>query len=217
MRALALAPLTRRAHPFLSIMDNQTRSEITRKRAIEAALVILERDGVSGLTFDALARESGVSKGGLLHQFQTKNGVLEALAEYQTRHFEQVAQEYLAKEGATKAEPTLAARIAIYRESANQPHSVARAVLATLIANPRPDLLEFFRAQDAENVRKIEAEAPDLDLAMIRLFAASGLAFVSLLGMSSLSRKDCDRLYAKLLDEDAWKGLTAKRSRKTAS
>lgn len=213
MRALAAAPLMRRAHTFLSIMDNQTRSEITRKRAIEAALIILERDGVSGLTFDALARESGVSKGGLLHQFQTKNGVLEALAEYQTRHFEQVAQEYLAKEGATKAEPTLASRIAIYRESANQPHSVARAVLATLIANPRPELLEFFRAQDAENVRKIEAEAPDRDLAMIRLLAASGLAFVSLLGMSSLSRKDRDRLYAKLLDEDAWKRPTAKRSR----
>jgi hypothetical protein len=55
-----------------------------------AALVILERVGASG-PFDALARESGFSKGGLLHQFRTKNGVLEASAEYQSQHFQRVA------------------------------------------------------------------------------------------------------------------------------
>ena len=198
-------------------MDNQTRSEITRNKAIEAALVILERDGVSGLTFDALARESGVSKGGLLHQFRTKNGVLEALAEYQSQHFERVARDYLAKEGASQSEPTVASRIAIYRESCNQPHSVARAVLATLVANPNPELLEKFRAQDAEGLKKIEEESPDLDLALIQSLAASGLAFSTLLGMSSLSRKDRDRLYARLLDEQAWTSMTTKTVRKKRS
>ncbi|RDV00307.1 TetR/AcrR family transcriptional regulator [Trinickia dinghuensis] len=195
-------------------MDNQTRSELTRNKAIEAALVILERDGVSGLTFDALARESGVSKGGLLHQFRTKNGVLDALAEYQSQHFERVARDYLAKEGASKTEPTVASRIAIYRESANQPHSVARAVLATLIANPNPELLEKFRAQDAQALKQVEEESPDLDLALIRSLAASGLAFATLLGISSLTRKDRDRLYARLLDEQAWEGVAAKPAKK---
>lgn len=191
-------------------MDNQTRSEITRNKAIEAALAILERDGVSGLTFDALVRESGISKGGLLHQFRTKNGVLEALAEYQSQHFQRVAQGYLAKEGASQAEPAVASQIAIYRESSNQPHSVARAVLATLIANPSPELLERFRAQDAEGLKKIAEESPDPDLALIRLLAASGLAFATLLGMSSLSRQDQERLYARLLDEQAWAGMATK-------
>lgn len=195
-------------------MDNQTRSEITRNKAIEAALVILERDGVSGLTFDALARESGVSKGGLLHQFRTKHGVLEALAEYQSQHFQQVAQGYLAEEGASQAEPTVASQIAIYRESSNQPHSVARAVLATLVADPSPALLERFRARDAEGLKKIAEESPDTDLALIRLFAASGLAFATLLGMSSLSRQDRERLYARLLDEQAWAGVTTKPAKK---
>lgn len=195
-------------------MDNYTRSEITRNKAIEAALVILERDGVSGLTFDALARESGISKGGLLHQFRTKNAVLEALAEYQSQYFQRVAQGYLAKEGASKVEPTLASQIAIYRESSNQPHSVARAVLATLISNPSPELLERFRAQDAQALKKIAEESPDSDLALIRLLAASGLAFATLLGMSSLSRQDRERLYARLLDEQAWAGATNKSAKK---
>ncbi len=195
-------------------MDNPTRSEITRNKAIEAALVILERDGVSGLTFDALARESGISKGGLLHQFRTKNGVLEALADYHSQHFQRVAQRFLAEEGASKAEPTVASRIAIYRASADQPHSVARAVLATLIANPSPELLEKFRAQDAESLKKIAEESPDADLALIRLLAASGLAFATLLGMSSLSPQDRERLYARLLDEQAWTGIATKPAKK---
>lgn len=189
-------------------MDNPTRSEITRNKAIEAALVILERDGVSGLTFDALSRESGISKGGVLHQFRTKHGVLEALADYQRQHFQRVAQGYLAEEGASQAEPTVASQIAIYREASNQPHSVARAMLATLIANPSPDLLEKFRMRDAEGLKKIAEESPDSDLALIRLLAASGLAFATLLGMSSLSREDQGRLYARLLDERAWASAT---------
>lgn len=195
-------------------MDNQTRSELTRNKAIEAALVILERDGVSGLTFDALARESGISKGGLLHQFRTKNGVLEALADYHSQHFHRVGQRYLAEEGASQAEPTAAAQIAMYRESCNQPHSVARAVLATLIASPSPELIERFRTQDAEGLKKIAEESPDPDLALIRLLAASGLAFAKLLGMSSLSQQDQERLYARLLDEKAWAGATMKPAKK---
>ena len=60
-------------------MDNPTRSERTRTAAIQAALAILERDGPGKLTFDAISRESGISKGGLMHQFRTKGDVLNAL------------------------------------------------------------------------------------------------------------------------------------------
>ena len=56
-------------------MDNATRSERSRNTALKAALTILSRDGLNALTFDALARESGISKGGLLHQFGTKDGI----------------------------------------------------------------------------------------------------------------------------------------------
>src|SRR5215470_2812685 len=106
-------------------MDNPTRSENTRKKAMVAALAILEREGVGGLTFDSLSRESGVSKGGLLHQFRTKHGVLTALLEYQRQQFEQNRLNYLAKDGGTKAEPNLSSHIAVYRESIKQHHSVS--------------------------------------------------------------------------------------------
>jgi AcrR family transcriptional regulator len=184
-------------------MDNQTRSEISRKKAIEAALTILSRDGVGGLTFDSLSRESGISKGGLLHQFRTKQGVLSALLEHQRLQFEQIARDYMANEGAAKAEPTLAAQIAIYREAVKQPHSVARAVLAALIESP--GLLEESRDTDAVKMKALHAEASDPDLALLRYFAASGIAFHSLLGLSPLSDAARDRLFKRLLDEDSWR------------
>ena len=183
-------------------MDNQTRSETTRKKAIEAAFTILAREGVGGLTFDSLSRESGVSKGGLLHQFRTKHGVLTALLDYQRQQFEQIRLDYLAKEAGKKAEPNLSAHIAVYRESIKQPHSVARAVLAALVESP--ELLDDSRAADADRMKALQRESGDLELSLLRYFAASGIAFNSLLGLAPLPQTMINRLFDRLLDEDSW-------------
>ncbi|MFP3557022.1 TetR/AcrR family transcriptional regulator [Paraburkholderia sp. SIMBA_049] len=183
-------------------MDNQTRSETTRKKAIEAAFTILAREGVGGLTFDSLSRESGVSKGGLLHQFRTKHGVLTALLDYQRQQFEQIRLDYLAKEAGKKAEPNLAAHIAVYRESIKQPHSVARAVLAALVESP--ELLDDSKAADADRMKALQRESGDLELSLLRYFAASGIAFNSLLGLAPLPQTMINRLFDRLLDDDSW-------------
>ncbi|KVC83286.1 TetR/AcrR family transcriptional regulator [Burkholderia ubonensis] len=190
-------------------MDNQTRSEISRKKAIDAALGILARDGVGGLTFDSLSRESGISKGGLLHQFRTKQGVLKALLEFQQQRFEEIARAYLANEGASKAEPTLSSQIAIYREAINQPNSVARAVLAAIIESP--DLLEDRKAATADKLKALENESDDIELSLLRYFAASGIAFNVLLGLTPLSGAMQGRLFARLLDDESWKSPATKR------
>jgi AcrR family transcriptional regulator len=196
MRAVGDAPFSP------SIMDNQTRSEISRKKAIDAALSILTREGVGGLTFDALSRESGISKGGLLHQFRNKQGVLRALLERQREQFEQIASEHLASGGAARPEPSLSAQIAIYRESANQPHSVARAVLAALIESPA--LLDDLKTHDATKMEQLQTEAKDLELSLLRYFAASGIAFNSLLGLSVMPDALRDSLFERLLDDAKW-------------
>ncbi|AUT74774.1 TetR/AcrR family transcriptional regulator [Paraburkholderia hospita] len=192
-------------------MDNQTRSETTRKKAIEAAFTILAREGVGGLTFDSLSRESGVSKGGLLHQFRTKHGVLTALLDYQRQQFEQIRLDYLAKDAGKKAEPNLAAHIAVYRESIKQPHSVARAVLAALVESP--ELLDDSKAADADRMKALQRESGDLELSLLRYFAASGIAFNSLLGLAPLPQTMINRLFDRLLDEDSWQ--TQKQQPKT--
>lgn len=188
-------------------MDNPTRSERSRQTAIQAALVILTRDGVGALTFDALARESGISKGGLLHQFRTKIDIIKALLDYQTQHFQQFAKEHMAGAGASASEPTLSAQISVSREAMKQPHSVAQAVLAALVEDPT--LLEAVRTADAPTVKAIEKEAADPDMALLRWAAAKGLAFNALLGLCPLSDKQRDRLFERLLDDEQWKPVGA--------
>jgi len=191
-------------------MDNQTRSELSRKKAIAAALAILTREGVGALTFDSLSRESGISKGGLLHQFRTKHGVLEALLEHQRGEFEQIGAEYLNGEGSSKDEPTLAAQIAIFRQALNQPHSVARAMLAVMVESPA--MLEASRDKDNQIMKAIGKEAVDHDLSLLRYFAASGMAFHILIGLTELDDETRGRLFDRLQDDDRWKAFQSKKT-----
>ncbi|MGO3742920.1 TetR/AcrR family transcriptional regulator, partial [Kerstersia sp.] len=53
---------------------------VRRQLLDEAARIALEH-GLAGLTLQAVAREAGVSKGGLLHHFPSKHALLEAMCD----------------------------------------------------------------------------------------------------------------------------------------
>lgn len=63
-----------------------------RTRILDAAETLVHDKGVSGLTLEAAARLAGVSKGGLLYHFASKeallDGALKRLAEYVRSEFE---------------------------------------------------------------------------------------------------------------------------------
>jgi AcrR family transcriptional regulator len=50
-----------------------------RTRILDAAEAIIQARGVAGLTLEAAARDAGVSKGGLLYHFASKEALLAAL------------------------------------------------------------------------------------------------------------------------------------------
>lgn len=183
-------------------MDNPTRSERSRRAALQAALTVVARDGPGQLTFDAISRESGISKGGLMHQFRTKGDVLKALLEHEIEYFEKFSRDYLAGEGATKSEPNLATEIATMREAMDNPHAAGFAILAALVEDP--SLLSATRETSAEKVKRIKAEAADPELALLRWAAARGLVFTALLGLCPLSEKERGRLFDRLLDDNQW-------------
>lgn len=183
-------------------MDNPTRSERTRTAAIQAALAILERDGPGKLTFDAISRESGISKGGLMHQFRTKGDVLNALMEHQQDYYQRFQREYLAARDPGEAQPTLSAQIATMREVIDQQPSAALAIMAALVEDPAP--LQQVRDIDAENAKRIAAESGDPDLALLRWKAAWGLALSAMFGLCPLSADERARLFDRLLDESQW-------------
>ena len=73
----------------------------TRKRLLDAAAAVVRRDGAGALTLDAVAAEAGVSKGGLLYHFPTKEAMIAVLLERLDRLLaEDVAAMAAAPEGA---------------------------------------------------------------------------------------------------------------------
>jgi AcrR family transcriptional regulator len=54
----------------------QVRSQTSTDRMLDAALALLDRDGMAGATIAAISRESGVSNGALYHRFGDRRGLL---------------------------------------------------------------------------------------------------------------------------------------------
>lgn len=187
-------------------MDNATRSERSRAAAIQAALAIIARDGPGRLTLDAIARESGISKGGVMHHFRTKEAVVTALLEHLTERFGKFTQDYLAEIGPDKPGAILESQIATLRESIATPHSAFLAILGAVAENP--ELLARNRDKDIETLEVVRAEAADPDLAVLRLMAARGLHLMSLLGICPVSAEERDRLFDRLLDDARWSPLS---------
>ena len=183
-------------------MDNASRSERTRKVVLQAALSIIARDGPGRLTLDAIAKEAGISKGGLMHQFPNKLAVMKALLERQVEHFEGLAHAYMAELGPDADQPELMAAIETFREAAMQPQPIAIAFLAALAEEPK--LLSMSRERDAKRVAAIKAEARDPEVAMLRRAAAQGLALGAIFGLSTLPKTEVAKLFERLAGEVHW-------------
>ena len=189
-------------------MDNASRSERSRKAALAAALTIIARDGPGRLTLDAIVQESGLSKGGLMHQFRSKEAVLKALLEQQLTHFDDFTRDFRSKLGAASAQPELATQIATSREIVAQQYSVAQAMLAALASDP--SLLVEARDLDAARVKAIKKEAADSELAVLRWATARGLALLAMLRLCPIPETEVERLFERLLDDGQWSALEQK-------
>jgi AcrR family transcriptional regulator len=183
-------------------MDNATRSARSRSAVLEAAIAIMARDGPGRLTMDAIARESGISKGGVIHQFGTKEAVLKALIERSAENFAEFASAYRREKGAALPQPYLAMQIAALREAATTSRSSLQALLGAAAAEP--NLLSTTRNDLIESLETIRAEAPDPDLSILRWVAAWGLNLTTLLGLSPLTQAERDCLFERLLDAKQW-------------
>jgi AcrR family transcriptional regulator len=65
---------------------------------LAAANKVVVRQGVDALTLDAVAGEAGVSKGGLLHHFPTKEALIAGMVQQALDKFVEVLQQELAKD-----------------------------------------------------------------------------------------------------------------------
>ncbi len=119
-----------------------------RTRVLDAAEAIVQARGVTGLTLDAAARDAGVSKGGLLYHFASKEALLAALLARLTAFLE---EDYRACVEAQPPGPGRAARASLEwgfgegEHACNERHDRAAAVFLAAFHHD-PALLDPIRA-----------------------------------------------------------------------
>jgi AcrR family transcriptional regulator len=105
--------------------------------------------GASHMTLEAVAERSGVSKGGLIYHFPSKELLLQAMVERMTERYDQLRRKF-AEEGCTNA---LAAEIKLLHGKTSEEIRLSAALLAVAANQPeltckmRERLREHFSAR----------------------------------------------------------------------
>jgi AcrR family transcriptional regulator len=147
-----------------------------RRRLLEAAATVARRDGPRAVTLDAVAAEAGVSKGGLLYHFPTKDALVEALIEDWLDRFEEEIEQGAGDRGWARSYAQ-----AIGGRSADE--RATDIALMVAVASGPWELDEVSRRYAAWQKRVVEAAPDPVDATIVRL-AADGLWLADLFGLA---------------------------------
>ena len=148
----------------------------TRDRLLDAAGVVVMRDGAQALTLDAVAAEAEVSKGGLLYHFKSKRELLDAMVERWLAEFD---TEIAAAGGNTFAGGYVRATDMSGWAAADR--ATEFGFLAALVDHPG---LELVRERYAGWQERLVADSDDAVQATVARLAADGLWLADLLGLA---------------------------------
>lgn len=167
----------------------------TRSQIMVAALDVVQRAGAPRLTLDAVAEEAGLSKGGLLYNFPSKDALIRGMVEYLAGQFEAEIEAARSVHHASGC-PTLAAMLDVTEGWLRTQRDVARAILP--VTADKPDLRQPF--MDVKNRLKaaILAETEDHGCALAIWTSLEGLHFAEAHCVSILTESDRALVFSDL-------------------
>lgn len=187
-----------------------------RERIMEAAAAVAHDVGPAHLSLDAVAERAGVSKGGLLYHFPTKQALIMAIVE---RHLAAIE----AAAGISDADPVPdgnAVALGLMRAFCATPAAKpggAQGFLAALAETP--SLLDPIREHNGRVVSCLRrAEQPET--ALISFLVVEGMRSLSLFDSNPLSIEECERILdrlARVLERSDEPAATAERQAFPAS
>lgn len=171
-----------------------TRNSAPQDRMLDAAEAVVMRDGIANLALDAVAAAAGVSKGGLLHYFPSKDRLIESLVARCAEHWREGA---LHAYESTPQGPGRMARALLgmlgdapaWTEQCQQSSSAAFAALAQ---NPR--LIEPMRAVYSELRQRLADDGLGPGIGETVLVAIDGLWLNRVLGLAPVDRPRMERI-----------------------
>ncbi|MCI2422975.1 TetR family transcriptional regulator [Saccharopolyspora sp. K220] len=144
----------------------------SRNLILDAAIRVTERAGITGLTLESTAEEAGVTKGGLLYHFHTRDELLMAIQQHLAAAWE---ERLTAALGKPLAEASVRESTAAYAQVCAD-DVATKADLAFMVESANhPQLAQVWN--DLMNrwaPMPTSAERADIELLLVRM-AASGL------------------------------------------
>ncbi|MEW6282986.1 MAG: TetR family transcriptional regulator [Candidatus Eremiobacterota bacterium] len=168
-----------------------------RQSLLEAAARVVLRDGAGHLTLEAVAAEAGVSKGGLLYHFRSKESLISGMVQHLVEDFESKLREELASEPEAPGR-FLRAYVRATFAYEHQPLCMAAGLAAPLAEDPAllgplaRGFADWKKAADRDGLPRARAD-------LIRL-AVDGLWFTELFGFAPLSDQARKTLQRELLE-----------------
>src|SRR6185503_8147243 len=173
-----------------------------RDRILEAAERVVAEVGAARLTLDVVAQAAGVSKGGLLYHFPSKESLLGALAQRYVQNMEQCIES--AKGGISEQDHSRDLKACIVGILGTDPRS--KAMGAALLATAANDLtlLEVIRERLVAYNQELAGSSADFARAAIVTLAIDGLMMRESLRISPFTeaqRAQVVRELMKIADE----------------
>ena len=170
-----------------------------RERILEAAERVVGELGAARMTLDGVAQAAGVSKGGLLYHFPSKEALFGALAKRYVENMDDCVAQAKSGVGETDGRDLKACIVGILEQ---QPRAKIVGMGAALFAAAANDLtlLDMIRERIAQYMQQIENSNVDFARAAIVTLAIDGLIMRESLRISSFTEAQRERVVRQLLD-----------------
>lgn len=167
-------------------MTATARRPSSREAILDAAEGVATENGAAHLTLDAVAERAGVSKGGLLYHFSTKEALLEAMLDRHMQRLEAKQQQAFDSLPPGAGQLLKALVLAVSGSCPEREKHSGCATLAALANNPR--LLEPVRAMHRRRRERLSAASRTAGMPLARTaiisLAVDGLCLLEILQIS---------------------------------
>lgn len=169
--------------------------EIVRLALLREALRILQINGMHGLTLEAVAKQAGVSKGGLLHHFPSKQALIESMVSHVFETIEVQMEKSLQSDTVAQGRFTRAYVDVLNMEDEDMEY--LNSIPLTTLMFEDELIRQRWREWLASQLKKHAATDSSENARLVRL-AADGLWLSGLLQYDEISREQQHQLIEKL-------------------
>ncbi|AOB27661.1 MULTISPECIES: TetR/AcrR family transcriptional regulator [Bordetella] len=164
---------------------------IDRDKVLDAAETIVVRDGAKGLTIDAVAREMGVTKGGIQYCYGSKDAMIEALFERWDKAYETLFQEVLDEDASPRG------RVRAHAEATRRADAASNAKAASLLAAliQAPELLGSTRSWYRSRLDGLDVDTEAGRHARLAVLATEGAFLLRFFGLMEMDESEWQAIF----------------------